>query len=1088
MTDSERLQNLFVGASELPPEQRAAYLDSACRGDAKLRAEVESLLRSRDAAGRLVDVPTAYIDADATRIATNPNAAVALVAALREGPGTRIGPYKILQLIGEGGFGSVFMAQQEQPVSRRVALKIIKLGMDTHQVVARFEQERQALAMMDHPNIAKVFDAGATETGRPFFVMELVKGQPLAEYADKHSLSIEDRLELFAQVCQAVQHAHTKGIIHRDIKPSNILVSTQDGRPHAKVIDFGIAKATASRLTEKTLFTEHRQLIGTPEYMSPEQAEGNLDIDTRTDVYSLGVVLYELLTGTTPFTGKELRSAAFGELQRIIREVEPPKPSTRLSDNAETIASVAAKRDTEPKRLGAIVRGELDWIVMKALEKDRARRYETANGLAMDIRRYLAGEAVMAAPPSAAYRFKKFIRRNRVMVTTGGAVAASLLIGVVAFAWQAKVASDQRDLAIAAQKAEAEQRTQAEAARAEALSQKTKAEVQEAEAKKQEAEAKNQAAIASAVVKFQSDMLAAVDPANLPKDPETGEPLKDKVTVVQALEAALKAVDEGSLKDSPMVEAGVRTTIGDTFTALGRYEAAVSVLRRALEIRKANYAEGSLEIAQSMDRLGEPLSLLSKHKEAVELLREALAIRRRALPPGDPSIATAMNNLAQVLHTQGTYGEAESLLRESIALQEASPGPDRPDIARTYDNLAKALTKLNKLDEAETYMRKALQTRLATYPPGHPEIDLGRNNLATMLVAAKKYDEAEQLYRESLANRRATLPAQHPEIASTLGNLGSTLRSQGKFAEAEAAYRESLSIKRATLPRGHESIATSLNGLAMLLKEMNKPDEAEPLYREALAIRRVSLPPGHPNIAVSLNSLALLLKDQGKLDEAEPLYRESLATRRESYPPGHPSLAVALNNLAGLLHEQSKFAEAEPLLREALEIRREALPAGSVEIGNTLSILVAVLEELGKHAEAEPLARETVEIYRAKLPAGRDKVAGGLSNLARVQQSLGKSAEARANWDEAIALLRKSSSDGSALLARALWRSGSARLANKDAAAALPELEEAAAMGEKFLKADDKQLKEYRETLAKCKAALAGGVESAKPDQKASGG
>ena len=391
-----------------------------------------------------------------------PEPAATVAAPLREGPGVKIGPYKLQQLIGEGGFGSVFMAEQEKPVQRKVALKIIKLGMDTRQVVARFEQERQALAMMDHPNIARVLDAGATETGRPYFVMELVKGDPIVEYCDKHNLSIHDRLELFAQVCSAVQHAHTKGIIHRDIKPSNILVSAQDGRPNTKVIDFGVAKATSARLTDLTLFTEQRQLIGTPEYMSPEQAEGSLDIDTRTDVYSLGVLLYELLTGTTPFSTKELRSAGYNEIQRIIREVEPPKPSARLTRSPTTIAGVAARRSTEPRKLGTIIRGELDWIVMKALEKDRMRRYETANGLAMDIRRHLAGEAVVAAPPGAAYRLKKFVRRNRAIVAASAAVAAALLIGIVGFAWQAQVAREQRDIAVNAQKSEAVQRKTAE--------------------------------------------------------------------------------------------------------------------------------------------------------------------------------------------------------------------------------------------------------------------------------------------------------------------------------------------------------------------------------------------------------------------------------------------------------------------------------------------------------------------------------------------------------------------------------------------------------------------------------------------------
>ncbi|MEO6595182.1 MAG: serine/threonine-protein kinase, partial [Planctomycetota bacterium] len=333
------------------------------------------------------------------------------------------------------------MAEQQTPVVRRVALKIIKLGMDTRQVVARFEQERQALALMDHPNIARVFDAGATALGRPYFVMELVRGDPIVAFCDKQQLTIDERLELFAQVCSAVQHAHGKGVIHRDLKPSNILVGTTDGRPQAKIIDFGIAKATVQKLTDKTLFTEHRQVIGTLQYMSPEQADGSLDIDTRTDVYALGVVLYELLTGTTPFDTKTLTAAIYGELQRLIREVDPPKPSTRLSQSTDTIARIAAQRRVGPKRLGSLVRGEIDWIVMKALDKDRLRRYQTATSLGDDVRRFLAGDAVLAVPPSSLYRLRKFVRRNKATVIAALAVAAALLLGLIGFAWQAQVAT-----------------------------------------------------------------------------------------------------------------------------------------------------------------------------------------------------------------------------------------------------------------------------------------------------------------------------------------------------------------------------------------------------------------------------------------------------------------------------------------------------------------------------------------------------------------------------------------------------------------------------------------------------------------------
>ncbi len=424
--DLARVRALFDEVIQAPLSGRPDLLSSRCGDDSALKRRVEALIATAESDEPFLSQPTRP-DCSTSTLATPP---------LSERPGIRIGPYKLLQQIGEGGFGVVFMAEQDQPVRRRVALKIIKLGMDTRQVVARFEQERQALALMDHPNIAKVLDAGTTDSGRPYFVMEYVKGDPVTAFADAHKLSVPDRLELFAHVCAAVQHAHTKGIVHRDIKPRNVLVSMSDGRPFAKVIDFGIAKATGARLTEKTLFTEHRQLIGTPEYMSPEQAEGSPDIDTRTDVYSLGVLLYELLTGATPFDAERLRSAAYAEMQRIIKEEDPPAPSVRLSRGLTTLAATAAARQAEPTKLGPLVKGELDWIVMKALEKDRARRYEGPSQLAADVRRHLAGEPVEAAPPSAAYRVRKFVGRYKGLVAATGAVAAALVVGVAGTTWQ----------------------------------------------------------------------------------------------------------------------------------------------------------------------------------------------------------------------------------------------------------------------------------------------------------------------------------------------------------------------------------------------------------------------------------------------------------------------------------------------------------------------------------------------------------------------------------------------------------------------------------------------------------------------------
>jgi serine/threonine protein kinase len=429
-------QSIFLAALELKdPAERAAYLKGACGDNPALLAEVQALLDAHEKGDDFLERPPVVGE-------------TAPFAPLTEGPGTVIGPYKLLQQIGEGGMGVVYMAEQEKPVRRRVALKIIKPGMDSYQVIARFEAERQALAMMDHHNIARVFDAGTTETGRPYFVMELVHGVPITKYCDDSHLTPRERLELFVPVCQAVQHAHQKGVIHRDLKPSNVLVCLYDGKPVPKVIDFGVAKATEQRLTEKTMFTQFGTVIGTLEYMSPEQAEmSQLGVDTRSDVYSLGVLLYELLTGTTPLERKRLREAALDEVLRMIREEEPPKPSTRLSGSGR-LPGIAAARKTEPAKLAKLVRGELDWIVMKALEKDRGRRYETANGFARDIQRYLADEPVEACPPSAGYRLRKFGRKYRKPLATAAVFLLLVLLGGALTTWQAvRLARAERDAA-----------------------------------------------------------------------------------------------------------------------------------------------------------------------------------------------------------------------------------------------------------------------------------------------------------------------------------------------------------------------------------------------------------------------------------------------------------------------------------------------------------------------------------------------------------------------------------------------------------------------------------------------------------------
>jgi serine/threonine protein kinase/Flp pilus assembly protein TadD len=701
---TDRLKAVFDLAAEAPDvSTRSALLDRECAGDPALRERVEALLRAHDAGGSfLAHPPAAVLDAMASHAPEDGSTANLPYAG--EGPGAAFGPYKLLQQIGEGGMGTVWMAQQQEPVQRLVAVKLIKAGMDSRQVIARFEAERQALALMDHVNIARVLDAGATSAGRPYFVMDLVKGVPITRYCDDNHLSPRQRLELFIPVCQAVQHAHQKGIIHRDLKPSNVLVALYDGKPVPKVIDFGVAKAAGQTLTEKTLVTGFGAIVGTLEYMSPEQAEFNqLDIDTRSDIYSLGVLLYELLAGSPPFSRKELEKAGLLEMLRVIREQEPAKPSTKLS-TADGLPTLAANRGTEPRRLTALVRGELDWIVMRALEKDRNRRYETANGLALDVQRYLAGEAVQAVPPSMGYRLKKFVRRNKATVIATLLVATSLVLGTAISIWQAAVAH----------------RAQADAA----------------DRLVRERHARDEA---TAINQLLLEGLGSANP-----DDAKG----NNYSVRQLLDDISARLGD-RLRDQPAAEAAIRATIGSAYYRLGLPEKAAPHLKRALGLREQLYGPDSPEVARSL--YDEALNLqeygdlpgalerasraLAIHRQAVlrnvetvrilwllqiihqrsyredqseQVGREALALARE-LPDAGPELAIVLHTLAtNAVRLRGDFVEAERLTRESLALHRKYRGTNHPQTARALALLGALLSGRGDYGQAEPYLREAI--------------------------------------------------------------------------------------------------------------------------------------------------------------------------------------------------------------------------------------------------------------------------------------------------------------------------------------------------------------------------------------------
>ena len=700
-----------------------------------------------------------------------------------------MGPYRLIQRLGEGGMGDVWLAEQTDPVHRQVALKVIRAGMDTKQVLARFEAERQALALMDHPAIATVFDGGSTSEGRPYFAMEYVRGEPITTYCDRQRLSTRDRLELFIQVCDGVQHAHQKGIIHRDLKPSNVLVMIQDDRTVPKIIDFGVAKATAQPLTERSLFTELGVLIGTPEYMSPEQAEmGRVDIDTRTDIYALGVLLYELLTGTLPFDREELRQAGIAEIQRIIREKEPPRPSTRITLLGPASTGAAQNRHTEPRRLVSELRGDLDWITMRALEKDRTRRYQTANSFAADVRRHLNNEPVSAGPPSAAYRARKFVRRNRL----GVAAVATLLLLLSVFAGAMTVQA---------------QRIARERNRAN----------QERDRANQEAEQ------ARKTLAFLTGTFEVANPRK-GKGPSA--------TATEIIDDATKRLN--AMRGQPLLQASLLMTLSQIYDEMGLYDAAEPLARSSLEIREKALGPNHVDVAQSLNSLASIRRKQGKLAEAEPLTRRSLEIREKALGPNDVDVAQSLNNLAIISWNQGKLPEAERLLERSLKIREEALGPNHPDVATSLNNLATLYADQRKLAEAEPLYRHSLEIWEEALGSNHLDVATSLNNLATVYIDQGKLTEAEPLLERSLEIREKALGPNHPDVAMSLNNVADLYRKQRKLAEAEPLLRRSLEIKEKALGPSHPDAALALYNLGVLALQRQRRLEALAYMRRAI--------------------------------------------------------------------------------------------------------------------------------------------------------------------------------------------------------------------------------------------------------------
>ncbi|MBK9386300.1 MAG: tetratricopeptide repeat protein [Planctomycetes bacterium] len=976
-----KIEELFHTARALPSaEARQAYLDRSCAGDAALRAAVERLLASD------VEARDSFLSAPALE----PSVA-------GEQAGDLIGRYKLLQEIGEGGMGTVWMAEQREPVIRKVALKIVKLGMDTREVIVRFESERQALALMDHPNIAKVLDGGATASGRPYFVMELVRGVPITEFADKAKLGLRDRLELFGKVCEAIQHAHHKGVIHRDIKPSNVLVTLHDGVPVPKVIDFGIAKATSAELTQRTLFTQYGQILGTPEYMAPEQAEmSGLDIDTRADVYSLGVLLYELLTGTKPFDARDALKQGFQELLRRIREVDPAKPSTRISTLGERASPTAANRQVNVAGLSARLRGDLDLIVMKALEKDRTRRYDTPIAFAGDVERFLRDEPVLAAPPSASYRFRKFVRRRRKTVAAGALVLALLVLGILGTSfglWRARIAAEEERMA------------------------KLEADARRTEAERNLGYARKGNEILTRVV-------GRIDPL---REIESLGELRSALRA--GLEDAAVALASAQIGD-PLEVARLEHRLGRSLYALGEHEAARQLFERAAATYREKLGALDEDSLSATHDLGMSLLLGGQLERGLATLQDLLALRREHFGAQQADTLETMIGVAEALERLGRSEEAAAMFTAARPLLEAVHGPAARPTILCIANLAGLQVELGFSKEAIRLYDTALERARSGLGPEHPDTIGIQTNLALAYQKAHDLERAIPLYEATRKALRERLGKEHPKALVVSNNLASAYNDAGKSAEAAALLDEVLQIQEAQYGIDHPDSLSAASSLAAIYIKTGKNDLALPLLERTVRAQRQTLPADHPKLLNGLNNLGASYWKAERFPEAIALFEEILKFQEAKYGREHPATLATIANLAANLKGERRYAEARPLLEEVY-----AASSNTRGLRPYVVDLLEVYLRLGLRAEAAPLFEVAVKMAHEELKPESTKLATELLKLGQTWLELDAAAEAEPVLREVVALREK--------LQPEAWSTSSARSLLGAAIAAQGRLAEA---------------------------------------------
>ena len=882
----ERIKEIVGAALEKEPSQRPAFLKEVCGADDSLRTEVESLLAASDSSQDLSQGALKTIFNDATSISKS------------------VGPYQLLQKLGEGGMGQVWLAEQTSPVRRKVALKFIKAGMYDDSVLRRFQSERQSLAIMDHPAIAKVFDGGATPEGQPYFVMEFVQGLPITNYCDQQKLKLRDRLNLFIRACEGVQHAHQKAIIHRDLKPANILVVEIDGQPAPRIIDFGLARPVTPYFSGESLNTKLGSLVGTPGYMSPEQADpGVLDVDTRTDVYSLGVILYELLTGFLPFDADRWKKQRLDEVLRQLREEDPPRPSTKVSTDRKESSSRAKARGTVPEQLASQLRGDLDWITMKAVEKDRARRYGTPSELAADLSRYLKNEPVVARPASAGYRLGKYVRRHRLAVSIAAGLVLVLAGFAVVQAAQLRRITRERDRA-------------------------------------------------NRIAEFMTSMFKVSNPS---------EARGNTITAREILDKSSSEIDAG-LSHDPELKAQMMDFMGKIYWHLGLFGQSKELLTKALDIRQHILGPEHPSTLDSMQSLANTLADQGQVTEADKLYEKVFETSRRVFGPTNRMTVMAMNSIALDMITETKYPEAEKMQRDILEIDRRTLGQDNPDTLTLLSNLALTLKYEGHFADAEKLNRQALEGRRRTLGADHPDTLRSANNLALNLAeehASPK--EAEELIRAALASQQRILGPTHMDTLESMNTLGMILEAQHKYEEEESVARHLLELATSSLGPEHPRTLLAMNNLAAVLDNEKQYAESAQLLSRVYEIQRRKRGPEKYATLLAMTNLAGILQDEKQYTEAEKLGREALQIERRKLGDENPLTLQQMFNLSNALELTGHDAEADKLLRETLEHQAHVYGPDNSTTALSTYTLGAWAARRGEKDKAFRLLRQAME-------------------------------------------------------------------------------------------------------------------------------